>query len=291
MTQKIVFGVPSFWIERLPEIYALEKGFFKKRNISLEIKYYFGGPELCQAVNSGEVHIGNLGFPPFLKGYIDGLPARIIGSSNLQQLDHYLVAHPDIKSISDLKGKRIGILSSGSCDSYFIQRILGSGGLDANKDVELKPMGKGLNTDLNCFLDDEIDAGFVTEPMISLGEYQNVFKILARVGDYYPQYQWGVIFASSQYLQNHPTLISDIMDGYREACHEIYRDPEESIKLGAKSFKVEYDIFKKALLRNLDGWELDAAVNVEGLRNAIQVQKEMGVKVPALDLNKMVQQM
>ena len=81
------------------------------------------------------------------------------------------------------------------------------------------------------------------------------------------------------------------MDGYREACHEIYRDPEESIKLGAKSFKVEYDIFKKALLRNLDGWELDAAVNVEGLRNAIQVQKEMGVKVPALDLNKMVQQM
>ena len=291
MTQKIIFGVPSFWIERLPEIFALEQGLFEKRNISLEIKYYFGGPELCQAVSAGEVHIGNLGFPPFLKGYIDGLPARIIGSANLQQLDHYLVARSDIKSISDLKGKRIGILSSGSCDSYFIKRMLNKGGLDAEKDVELKPMGSALNTDLNCFLKDEIDAGFVTEPMVSLGEHQNVFRILARVGDYYPQYQWGVIFSSTQYLQTQPTLISQIMDAYREACHDIYRDPEESITIGAKNFNVAVGIFKKALLRNLDSWELDAAINFEGLKNAIQVQKEMGVNVPELDIKKMVQQM
>mgnify|MGYP003974390369 FL=1 len=291
MTQKIIFGVPSFWIERLPEIYALEKGLFDKRNIDLEIKYYFGGPELVQAVNSGEVHIGNLGFPPFLKGYIDGFPAKIIGSANLQQLDHYLVAHPDIKSISDLKGKRIGILSSGSCDSYFIRRILAKDGLEADKDVELKPMGSALNTDLDCFLKNEIDAGFVTEPMISLGEYQDIFRILARVGDYYPRYQWGVIFASNEYLKNDPAVIQKIMDAYREACNEIYRDPDPAIALGAKTFKVKPEIFKKALTRNLNSWVLDASIDVKGLQNAIQVQKEMGVTIPELDISKMVQQM
>lgn len=291
MTQKIIFGVPSFWIERLPEIYAVENGLFAKRDIDLEIKYYFGGPELVQAVNSGEVHIGNLGFPPFLKGYIDGFPAKIIGSANLQQLDHYLVAHPEIKSIPDLKGKRIGILSSGSCDSYFIRRILAKDGLDADKDVELKAMGSALNTDLNCFIEDKIDAGFVTEPMISLGEHQDVFRILARVGDYYPRYQWGVVFASDKYLKSQPTTIQKIMDAYREACKEIYQNPEAGIALGAKTFDVKPEIFEKALKRNLNSWALHASIDFEGLQNAIKVQKEMGVPVPKLDIGKMVQQM
>ena len=291
MTHKVIFGVPSFWIERLPEIYAVEKGLFEKRDIDLEIKYHFGGPELCQAVNAGEVHIGNLGFPPFLKAYIDGIPARIIGSANLQQLDHYLVARPGIKSVSDLKGQRIGILSSGSCDSYFIRRILIKAGLNVDKDVELKPMGKALNKDVNCFINDEIDAGFVTEPMISLGEHQGVFRILARVGDYYPRYQWGVIFASTEYLKNQPVIIQKVMDAYREACVEISQNPEAAIALGAKTFDVKPEVFKNALTRNLNSWVLDASVDFEGLENAIQVQREMGVTVPELDINKMVQQM
>jgi hypothetical protein len=52
-----------------------------------------------------------MGLPPFVTAYRQGLQAKIVGSSVIQQLDHYLAARPHIAATSDLAGSRIGILS------------------------------------------------------------------------------------------------------------------------------------------------------------------------------------
>lgn len=287
--EKVIWGAPSFWIERFPLYCGCHLGFFRDQGIELEIWYSYGGPEMAQAVAAGDIHIGEMGLPPFLTAYSQGLPARIIGSSTIQQLDHYLVGVPSIDRIADLAGKRIGILSHGSCDDYFLRHILQSHGIDPETAVELVPLGTSYGS-LQVFAKGEVDAAFMVEPGVAAGESAGLVKVIARVGDYFSRFQWGIILASNRWLNERIELLTRIMTGFRNACSWIHRHPADTLKLGCDIFKVSEAIFQQALLRDLDHWEIDARIDAIGLQNALKVQKLMGGVISGIDITKMVRQ-
>ena len=279
--ERVVWGVPSFWIERFPLYYGRKRGFFQQRGIDLEIRYYWGGPELAAAISRGEVWIGEMGLPPFLKAYSEGLPARVIGSSTIQRLDHYLVARPQISKIEDLQGRRLGILSAGSCDDYFARSMLKATGLDPDTDVELVPLGSAYGN-VRCFAPSPesslpgVDAGFLVEPFVARAERLGWVRILAAVRDYFPSYQWGIILARMDALERKIDLIRRAMDGFRAACRRIVENPGEAASFGAQVFRIAKEDFRRALLRDLEHWEIDARLDVQGMENCLRVQKEMG---------------
>ncbi len=294
--ERLVWGVPSFWIERLPLYYGRRRGFFEKRGIELQIRYYWGGPELAAAFSKGEVWIGEMGLPPFLKAYSEGLPVRVIGSSTIQQLDHYLVARPQIAEMKELQGRRLGILSAGSCDDYFARSMLATSGLDPDTDVELVPLGPAYGN-INCFSPSPVsglpgvDAGFLVEPFVAQAERLGWVRILAAVRDFFPSYQWGIILAQNDALASKGELIQRAMDGFRASCREIAEHPEEAASFGAQVFRIPRDDFRRALLRDLERWELEARLDVQGMENCLQVQKEMGCVPADLGLEGMIEQL
>ena len=294
--ERIIWGVPSFWIERFPLYYGIKQGFFAKRGIDLEIRYLWGGPELAAAVSKGEVWIGEMGLPPFLTAVSDGLPARVIGSSVVQQLDHYLVARPEIAKMTDLRGRRIGILSAGSCDDYFARSMLEASGLDPQTDATLVPLGTAYG-DLRCFSPSpasgipRVEAGFLVEPFAARAERLGRVRILAVVRDYFPRYQWGIILARSDALERKIDLIHRAIDGFRASCRVIFEHPEEAVSFGAQVFQISKGDFRRALLRDLQHWELDARLDVEGIENCLRIQKEMGCVPADLRLEGMIRQL
>lgn len=80
---------------------------------------------------------------------------------------------------------RIGILSPGSCDSYFIRHMLRSCSIDPDTEVDLVALGKAYGR-LDEFQSGRIDAGFLVEPFVALGEETGQIKILATVKDFFP---------------------------------------------------------------------------------------------------------
>jgi NitT/TauT family transport system substrate-binding protein len=288
--EKVTWGAPSFWIERFPLYWGIHEGFFKQEGIDLDIWYSYGGPELARAVTTSSIHIGEMGLPPFITAYKQGLAARIIGSSVIQQLDHYLAARPDIDTIADLVGSRIGILSAGSCDDYFIRQMLSVNGLDADADVELVGLGEDYGK-LDLFVDHKVDAAFVVEPQLARGEHENILRVIGRVADFYPHYQWGIILASEEWLQHNHDLLTRLMHAFRRACRSIKDHPEQTLALGSQVFGVTPEVFQRSLSRDLPRWETDAQLDMEGLGSALKVQEAMGVDVSGLSLNKMVTQL
>jgi NitT/TauT family transport system substrate-binding protein len=294
--ERVTWGVPSFWIERLPLYYGRRRGCFERRGIDLEIRYYWGGPELAAAVSRGEVWVGEMGLPPFLKAYADGLPARAIGSSTIQQLDHYLVSRPQLSAMEDLRGRRVGILSAGSCDDYFARSMLMASGLDPDTDVRLVPMGRAYG-DARCFSPTpvanlpRVDAGFLVEPFVAAAERLGWVRILAAVRDYYPSYQWGIILACTDALEGKGELIRRAMEAFRESCREVVEHPGEAASFGAQVFRIPREDFRRALLRDLQRWELDARLDLQGMENCLRVQKQMGCVPAGLRLEGMVEQL
>jgi ABC-type nitrate/sulfonate/bicarbonate transport system substrate-binding protein len=288
MTDSLVWGVPSFWIERLPLYYGRSKGFFQNKGIELKIKYYWGGLELAQAVDRGEAAIGNLGLPPFLMAVAQGLPLRAIGSSIMQQLNHHLVARPGVERLEDLRGKRVGILSFGSCDDFFLRYMLESSDVNLEQ-VEMVPLGRSYG-DLECFASGRIEAGFVSEPYVALGEEQGLLKVLASVKTFFPRYQWGVFLARDAFIDENADLIHRALEAYRESCRAIKADPEEAGSLGAQVFRMKKEIFRRALYRDLDSWEIEARIDLEGLKNGVEVQRQIGAIPSEFDLEGVVRQ-
>ncbi|HTX92066.1 MAG TPA: ABC transporter substrate-binding protein, partial [Anaerolineales bacterium] len=288
MTERLIWGVPSFWIERFPLYFGRHKGFFLDQGLELEIQYFWGGPELAHAVAQGRILIGEMGLPPFLKGFSQGLPARVVGSSVIQQLDHFLVGRPEIEKMADLKGKKIGILSCGSCDDYFIRAMLRASSIDPDRDVELIPLGNAYGR-LETFESGKVDAGFLVEPFVALGEDRGCVKVLATVKDYFPRYQWGIILAHTRLLEEEPGLVRRAMSAFRLSCRTIKENPEEAAAFGAQVFKLKMQIFRRAMLRGLETWELDGQLDLEGMGNCLHIQEATGAIPAGLDLSSMVQ--
>ena len=279
MTQKtladnIIWGAPSFWINVFPVYFAKYKGLFHERGINIDVKFFHGGPELTEAVKKGEIQVGNIGLPPFLKAFEEGLPARIIGSAAVQRLDIFLVSQPEIKKISDLKGKKIGILSMGSCDSYFIRRILEKESLDP-EDVQLVPLQESYG-DLRVITSKQVDSTFLVEPKVTLGESTAALNVLAHVGDYFPQYQWNVLFAKEDLIADNRVLLDRILEAYRRSSRSIKEASEEVLEFGSRLFDMQKDLFKVALEGTLVNWHTEARIDCAGLENAIRIQREMG---------------
>jgi ABC-type nitrate/sulfonate/bicarbonate transport system substrate-binding protein len=142
-------------------------------------------------------------------------------------------------------------------------------------EIELVSLGDCYG-DLNCFTAGQIDAGFIGEPKVTQGEHLGLFKVLARVGDYFPKYQWGVIFARNDFIEKQPELLARILVGFRNACRYIQENPEQTIELGSKIFDVSTEVFRGALHRDLANWEVDAKVDIKGLNNCLKIQAEAG---------------
>jgi NitT/TauT family transport system substrate-binding protein len=288
--QKVIWGAPSFWIERFPLYWGIDQGFFAKQGIDLEIWYAYGGPELARAVNSGRIHIGEMGLPPFVIAYRQGLRAKIVGSSVIQQLDHYLAVRPNIAATADLAGSRIGILSAGSCDDYFIRKMLTTHGLDPDDDVELIPLGEDYGK-LDLFVDGRMEAAFMVEPQLSRGEHEGLLRVIDRVADYYPHYQWGIILASETWLAHERSLLGRLMHAFRQSCRSIKDRPGQTTDVGSRVFGVTPEVFERALQRDLPRWETDARLDMGGLQSALKVQEEMGLVPADFSLDEMVNQL
>jgi ABC-type nitrate/sulfonate/bicarbonate transport system substrate-binding protein len=231
-----------------------------------------------------------MGLPPFVAAYRQGMAARIIGSSVIQQLDHYLAARPDIVSVDGLAGGRIGILSAGSCDDYFIRKMLTAHDIDPDDDVELMALGEDYGK-LDLFIDGRVDAAFVVEPQLARGEHEGLLRVIDRVAHYYPHYQWGIILASDAWLEHQGDLLGRLMHAFRRACRSIKDLPGQTTGLGSRVFGVTPEVFERALQRDLSRWETDARLDVAGLQSALKVQQTMGLLAAEFSLDEMVLQL
>ena len=238
--QKVVWGAPSFWIERFPLYWVIDQGFFANQGIDLEIWYAYGGPELARVVSNGRIHIG--------------------------------------------------ILSSGSCDDYFIRKMLSAHEIDPAGDVELIPLGEDYGK-LDLFVDGRVDAAYVVEPQLARGEQEGLLRIIDRVADYFPHYQWGIVLASEVWLQHQGELLGRLMHAFRQACRSIRDQPGRTADLGSHVFGVTPEVFKRALQRDLPRWETDARLDMAGLQSALKVQETMGMPTVDLWLDEMVSQL
>jgi len=134
---KVIISYSSRSYAFLPAQVAVVKGFFKDENLE-PLLIQMRSQVTVPALLSGEVHY-TLSFGNIIGSAMAGLPFKILGVLTDKPL-HSLVARPDIKTIAELRGKRIGSQRIGGSDQLAAEAILQAKGIDV-KDVQFITLG------------------------------------------------------------------------------------------------------------------------------------------------------
>ena len=94
-----------------------EAGIFRKHGLDVELLYVGGGGRAAQVVQSGEVPIGIFTGGAVINSNLAGGDLVMIASS-MNVMTFAVMARPEIRSVEELKGKKIGISRFGSATDF-----------------------------------------------------------------------------------------------------------------------------------------------------------------------------
>ena len=120
----------------VPEGAMKQAGWFTQAaGVPVAWKNFSSGADVNTAFAAGAVDFGLVGLPVFVSGLAQGIPYRLITIFDIPGTADGLVVRPGIKTMADLKGKRIGV-PFGSGADYMLQGVLKENGLSPD-DVTL----------------------------------------------------------------------------------------------------------------------------------------------------------
>lgn len=165
MKEKIILATGhAHAFHRASALAALERGYFRDEGLpDVEISATGDDDLTVESLKSGVIDVGLDPRPhSLLEENAKGEQLYIIAGM-LNHLDYTLISTPEIKTIADLKGKKVGLIERGhGRDATWIRRLLRKEGMDPDRDVI-----------------SVLDAGYgsleIQGPRLDRGDYQAVF--------------------------------------------------------------------------------------------------------------------
>lgn len=228
-----------------PVFVGVEKGFFKEFGLEPELVYFQAAAPIATALAAGQLEVGATGLTAALYNIVLGGERLWIVADKGREWPGYplvgIVVQKDLydgglRSIRDLKGKRIGVTQLGSTFHYHIGNILEKNGLHL-ADVKIVPL-QAMAATMEALKGKQVDAILVPQPFPGAAEAQGFGRILAWAGDLYP-WQIAAIFYSDKFGRDRARAVA-FMKGYVKASR-YYHDAALVEKDGRRLRGANYD--------------------------------------------------
>lgn len=266
----LAYANPPFWI-------AHELKLFEKYGLDSEL-IYVSGSRPIQAMLGGSVDVSQVGGAAAVAAIAQGAEVAILGTV-FTRLTFAIHAAPQIKQISDLKGKTIASGSVGG-NSYFAGLLfLSRFGWVANRDVGLIPAG-GSPEVMAGLLQGKFQAGVLTPPTSTMAArmgYREIFD-LASLDFPFPVIS---VVSTRKFIEANPDTILNVLRATAEAIYLYKTRPDLTLPVVAKYMRVPKDDPALAQSRESLGKHMNQnlAPSLEGIKF---VRDFLAEKQPAL---------
>ena len=204
---------------------AQHRGFFKDEGLDADI-VVMSAPASLAALSNGDIDYTLL-TGSVIRAAIRGLPLRIVAGL-MTSSAHVFLARPEIKSIKELQGKKVGLAGFGDATHVLARMILAKHGIDPDKDVQFVSLGSdsGRFNALQQNLADMV----VTSPPWDFEGKKLGYNILTRAYEHvnYPLAGVGV---NQKTLQTNPAQVKRVIKSLVKANRFMRDNREESAKV------------------------------------------------------------
>jgi ABC-type nitrate/sulfonate/bicarbonate transport system substrate-binding protein len=205
-----------------------------------------------------------------IRAAIRGLPVRLVAGL-LSSSPHVLLARPEIKSVKELSGKKVGLAGFGDASHVLARMILARNGVDPEKDVQFLPLG----TDSARFaaLQQKLADAVVTSPPVDFEGKKIGYNILARAYEYvnYPLSGVGVNVKS---IQQNREQVKKTIRALIKASLFIRGNREEAVKILMSWAKVKSEHAYASYDATVKVISHDGAIPSDGLNLLIEQAKK-----------------
>src|SRR5690242_17348649 len=292
MAENIAVGNYGSSANGMPFAVALEKGYFQQEgaNVTSIIASEGGGTSVRNAMSGvayGEANPGAIAV-----AIQQGADLRIVSDNVLTIAEFAWLVKKDspIKSLADLKGKKIGYTNPRSTSQALDILLLKKAGLKP-EDAELVKVG-GFGPMMPALELGQIDVAPVTEPLWS--KNKDKYRVLITGAEALPPLDNVVGIATGEAMKTHGDFIRAVIRARRKAVKFMAEHPDEAGELVAKDFNIEPAVAANAI-RNLTQSKTEGVpywgegqIHLEGMKRIIEVQKSVGALSGEFDMEKMI---
>jgi ABC-type nitrate/sulfonate/bicarbonate transport system substrate-binding protein len=270
---RIVIGNVSRTVEQLPNYAATDKGFFAQEGIEGDVVLIGSTDTLIQALIAGHVQVAIVDPSAAINAVERGAALKIIGGT-VPIAAYTLVGCPKYRSIKDLKGTTIGVVSLVSGSTIFLREMLKAEGLELNRDYAIIQNGpttqrlaslKACNTSATMILGGDLPRSR------ELG-----FPEIARLHDYIPNLQFHSLIVDGRWAETHNPLTVRYLKAMVRAMQWAHANHEQAADLVTKRTGIPLKYTRVTVDEYLSQGIIsrDGSVNEDGLQRLIDLMGE-----------------
>lgn len=180
---------------------------FGPQNIGVKWVEFSSGPPMLEAMNVGRIHYGAVGDSPPIFAQAAGAAIVYAAGQPTTNGQGILVPHDSsIRTLTDLKGKRIGFTKGSSAHNVVLLALAKAGLSYADiTPVYLTPPDAGP-----AFAQGSIDAWSIWDPYLAIGELKQNGRILLNASDVGRTHSFYI--ANREFAQRNRQILKQIID-------------------------------------------------------------------------------
>ena len=287
--KNVAISLPVGYIPNVqfaPLYVGIEKGFFSEEGIELSMDYSMENDNAV-LLATDEVHFAILSGEQVLLGRGNDLPLVYV-MAWYQQYPVGIVSKSssNIISVSDLKGKKIGLPGLYGASYIGAIALLNAAGIRENE-VTLDSIGYNQVDVLMADRDDAVVIYTANEPvqLEHLGQSINLLK----VSDYSELVANGLV-TNEKTLNENPEIVQAMVNALLKSIQYSQTHPDEAYAISEKYVEnlasADQDIQKQVLLNSIEHWKADRMgfSEPEAWENMQNILLQMGMLTKTLDL-------
>ncbi|MDP2936134.1 MAG: ABC transporter substrate-binding protein [Dehalococcoidia bacterium] len=266
-------------------VVAKKKGFYQSEALEVEtpiiasdiaVKAMIGGTDIDYVTSWGSS----------VRAAVTGVPIKAI-MAQLDKTPHILVARADIKTVSDLRGKKIGVASVGGTVEVLARLALKKAGVDPDKEVNFVVISDSA-TRLVSIRTGVID-GSVMDPAFAIAAEKEGLTLLVRFKDVVDIVMSG-ISTSDKKIKENPDQVLRVVRASVKGCQYL-RDPKnrvEIVKLMMDELKLAQDVADRTYDLSIDTVSEDGSWRDSAVQTDIDAARERANVKEAVPLSQVV---
>jgi NitT/TauT family transport system substrate-binding protein len=273
----VIFGVVAKLALQWPVYAAIEKGYFDRAGVKLDIVATGGSAKAAQQLAAGAINIGEAGLPDLLRPIEQGAPMKII-AYEVAEPPYKLVGRKDVHSLAELKGKKVMIGGTKDITLIYLEALAKPAGLRAS-DFDLLYAG-ATTARFAALVSGGVDAAILTSPFDfqALGQGYSDLGSVHKVLPGLPFTGYGV---NTQWGPAHRSTVVNFLRAVHQGVEWLYdpknREEANAILIKATGAKPDdaaktYDLF----FHELHAFRRDGSMPVEGFRRLLDAVAELG---------------
>ncbi len=258
---------------------GIAAGIFARDDLDIESIVLEGSAKQQQAMAAGAIDI-ELGAGTEIAFIAKGVPEKAVAALAGPPLNFVVMVRSDgpIKSVSDLKGKRISASTVGSITYWFASQLSRRQGWQGADALNIIPLGN-FDAMRAALKTGDIDAISATLEGALLLEAAGSGKLLVTFGDFITPFLTHAAYATNDLMRRHPEALRHFLKDWFATVAWMNTHKEEGLRYSSAVTKLPHDIASKAYDAEMPMFFTDGHFD----RKAVAVVKESLIEMGQID--------